>query len=114
MERLAMYVGERIKARLKVQKKDQGDLEPILHLDQSAISRKLNGKTPLTIDEVNRIAAFLDCEASDFFPPKLGDRIVETMATVPFLDFVRFLVKDEVDRQCAEFRAELVKQGGQE
>jgi transcriptional regulator with XRE-family HTH domain len=104
-----MFVGERIKEKLKETGRRQEDLEAVLQRDQSAISRKLDGKTPLTIDDLNKIAAFLDCEAADFFPPKLGNRIAETMATVPFTDFVKFLVKDEVEKHCAELKAELLQ-----
>ena len=102
-----MYVGERIRARLKAEKKDQRELAAFLHKDESAISRKLDGKSPLTIDELNRIAEFFDppCEISDFFPPKLGDKVQETLASVPFTDFVRFLIQDEVQRYCDQIVA---------
>ncbi len=108
MEGLEVYVGERIKARLDELNLDQKDLAPLLGKDETTISRKLDGKSPLSIEELNKIADFLACHAADFFPPKLGDRIIETMAAVPFTDFVKFLVKDEVEKSCAELKAQLL------
>ena len=57
-----------VRAELARAGKTQGALTAVLHLSQPAISRRLSGQVPFTIDELSAAAAFLDIPLSTLVP----------------------------------------------
>jgi len=97
-----MYVGEQIVKRLKARGEKQRHLVPVLGIDESAVSRKLKGKTALSVEELNQIAKYLKCEPADLFPPRLADDLAKALNSMPVMDFILFLIKGEVEKYCSE------------
>lgn len=61
-------LAEALRAEMARQRRSQTELAQYLGISQPAVSRRLNGDTPLDVDELYRIARFLDRPATDFLP----------------------------------------------
>lgn len=60
MESLSTQVAANVRAEMARQRKRQADLGEVLGLTQGAVSKRLNGAVALDVDEVGKIARFLD------------------------------------------------------
>ncbi|WP_336791812.1 helix-turn-helix transcriptional regulator [Gordonia malaquae] len=49
-----------VRAEMARRRKTQADLAPVLGVTRQAVSRRLTGDVPLTVDELAAIADFLD------------------------------------------------------
>lgn len=67
-ESLAQHVADAIRREMFEQKRQQSDLGEFMGQTQPSVSRKLAGKAPLRIDELQQIATFLGVPVSRFFP----------------------------------------------
>jgi transcriptional regulator with XRE-family HTH domain len=68
----AMTTGDNIGAELRRKRHTQTDLADLLGLSQAAVSRKLRGKAPMTVDELFTIAAWLDVSVMELVPDPTG------------------------------------------
>lgn len=64
---LVQLVAATIRSQMAFQQKQQTDLGEYLGVKQPTISRKLAGKTQFRIDELQKIAEFLDVPVDTFF-----------------------------------------------
>lgn len=60
--KITVAVADEIRAELARRRKSQADLADALHMTQAAISRRLSGTTPITIDEFFQICHWLGIE----------------------------------------------------
>lgn len=62
-----LAAAEEIRALLARRRISQREFGAALNLSQSGVSRRLDGKTPFTLDELAAAADFLDVPVSAFF-----------------------------------------------
>lgn len=65
---LSEEVASSVRAELARRKLSAGDIAPVLSLDVRTAQRRLAGKTPFTLDELDAVAAFLGVTVDAFFP----------------------------------------------
>lgn len=66
---LSDRVSEEIRVEMARQRINQVELAARMHVAQPWISRRLSGKTPLSLDDVERIAIGLKVHVSDLLGP---------------------------------------------
>lgn len=59
-------VAAELRAELARQRRTQADLAGVLNLSQPALSRRLLGQVPMSLDELTLIAAFLNVPVTRF------------------------------------------------
>lgn len=60
----AQRVAENVRAELARRGKTRGDLRPVLGLSYTAVQRRISGEIPLDVEEVEKIARYLDVPIS--------------------------------------------------
>lgn len=63
-----MSTGDNIGAEMRRKRRTQADLAATLQMSQAAVSRKLRGKAPMTVDELFTIAEWLDIPVTALLP----------------------------------------------
>lgn len=58
-------VAAEIRAEMARQRKSGVELASLLHLSQQSVSRRVNGETDLTLDELEVVARWLDVSLAD-------------------------------------------------
>jgi transcriptional regulator with XRE-family HTH domain len=71
-------IAEEIRALLARRKITASELARRLHVSQPYISRRLTGDTAFDVDDLDRIAAELDVDIADLFPPRRQGRLITT------------------------------------
>ncbi|WP_181158512.1 helix-turn-helix domain-containing protein [Leucobacter massiliensis] len=61
-------VADEVRACIARSGNSRAAVEDAIGISQSALSRKLRAESAFTVDELLGLAAFLDVEASEFFP----------------------------------------------
>jgi transcriptional regulator with XRE-family HTH domain len=63
---ISLRVAAEIKGEMAKKGKDQGDIAEVLGISRQQISLRLRGKIPIRVDELEKIAKFLQVPASQF------------------------------------------------
>jgi transcriptional regulator with XRE-family HTH domain len=66
---LEQRVATNVRAALAARRMTSADLSKVLHLEQRAAQRRLNGTTPFTLSEMGKVAAWLGVSYSALVAP---------------------------------------------
>jgi transcriptional regulator with XRE-family HTH domain len=68
ISRVAAASASNLRAEIARQNRRKGDLGPLLGISASAVTRRLSGETPLDVNELCAVAAWLDVPVTALLP----------------------------------------------
>lgn len=79
-------IASNLRAEIARQKRRKGDLAPVLNLSPAAVTRRLSGETPLDVNELCAVAAWLNVPITTLLPePPEGGTTRQKFADSPAL-----------------------------